>query len=58
MLRTPWLAGIGWATIVVSVLVCLYFNMLISWSIYYLYNSFTYDFKWSSCRNEYNTERT
>ena len=37
----PWTAGIGVAATIVSFMVGLYYNMIIAWCFYYLFNSFT-----------------
>lgn len=40
----PWTAGIGVASTVVSFMVGLYYNVIIAWCFYYLFNSFTVSF--------------
>ena len=48
-------AGIGIGYIVVNALVCIYYNVIIALSIYYLFASFTTEVPWASCNNDYNT---
>ncbi|KAM9333408.1 sodium-dependent proline transporter [Pholidichthys leucotaenia] len=43
----PILKGIGVGMICVSFLVCLYYNVIIAWTFYYLGNSFYYPLPWS-----------
>ncbi|KAL9950962.1 hypothetical protein ACROYT_G043544 [Oculina patagonica] len=51
----PVLKGLGVAMVITSLLISIYYNVVISWSLYYLYNSFTPDLPWKSCGNEWNT---
>ncbi|XP_078352752.1 sodium- and chloride-dependent GABA transporter 1-like [Oculina patagonica] len=51
----PVLKGLGVAMVITSLLIPIYYNVVISWSIYYLYNSFAPDVPWKSCENEWNT---
>ncbi len=39
-----------------SVFVALYYNMIIAWTIYYLFASFTSQLPWESCNNDFNTD--
>ena len=41
--------GIGCASAIVCVLICLYYNVILSWALYYIYNSFTTVLPWSEC---------
>ena len=42
-------AGVGWAMFVVSLLIAIYYNMIIAWTIYYLFASFAKILPWSVC---------
>ncbi|XP_043293066.1 orphan sodium- and chloride-dependent neurotransmitter transporter NTT5-like [Cervus canadensis] len=42
----PWLGGIGYASVLVCVLVSLYNSIIITWSLSYLSNSFSYPLPW------------
>uniref|UniRef100_A0A8D3BGM8 Transporter n=1 Tax=Scophthalmus maximus TaxID=52904 RepID=A0A8D3BGM8_SCOMX len=46
---SPYLTGIGIASMLVSFLVGLYYNTLIAWIIWYLFNSFQSPLPWTQC---------
>ena len=48
--------GLGFANFMASCMVGLYYNMIIAWTIYYMFASFTSELPWSDCNNEFNTE--
>ncbi len=43
----PYLGGVGVAGAVVSFLVALYYNVIITWCLYYLFNSFQSPLPWA-----------
>ncbi|XP_064607886.1 sodium-dependent proline transporter-like [Liolophura sinensis] len=45
----PAFKGVGVAMMVVSCLVAIYYNMILAWSIYYLFASCTTELPWTSC---------
>ncbi|KAH8384713.1 hypothetical protein KR093_006060 [Drosophila rubida] len=45
----PWLGGIGISSCIVTLFVALYYNVIITWVFYYLFNSFRYPLPWSTC---------
>ncbi|VDK43714.1 unnamed protein product [Anisakis simplex] len=51
----PYLGGVGVSAAIVSFLVALYYNVIITWCIYYLFNSFTSELPWSTCPVENGT---
>jgi SNF family Na+-dependent transporter len=40
-------AGIGWAQIIVSWIISIYYAIILCWSVYYFFLSFTYPLPWS-----------
>jgi len=54
---SPLFKGLGFANFMASAFVGLYYNMIIAWTIYYLFASFTSQLPWdNSCQNDFNTE--
>ncbi|CAH1268033.1 SLC6A5 [Branchiostoma lanceolatum] len=51
----PLFKGIGFAMCIISGLVCIYYNMIIAWSLYYMFASFTSMLPWRTCDNWWNT---
>ena len=49
------ISGVGWAMFVVSVLISVYYNMIIAYTLYYLFASFAKILPWSDC-GEWSTE--
>ncbi|XP_011249212.1 solute carrier family 6 (neurotransmitter transporter)-like isoform X3 [Mus musculus] len=45
----PWLSGVGYSNILACVLVVLYNSALVSWSLFYLGQSFDYPLPWQNC---------
>ncbi|GAB0095446.1 Transporter [Sergentomyia squamirostris] len=52
----PWLGGIGISSCLVTLFVSLYYNVIITWCFYYLFNSFQFPLPWSSCPEINGTE--
>ncbi|KAF1381408.1 hypothetical protein PFLUV_G00153630 [Perca fluviatilis] len=46
---SPYLTGIGVASMLVSLLIGLYYNTLIAWILWYLFNSFQDPLPWTQC---------
>ena len=51
----PLFKGIGYGMIIICALVCVYYNVIIAWIVYYLFHSFSYELPWGSCNNPWNT---
>lgn len=45
----PYLGGVGLASVVTSLYLCLYFNVINSWSFWYFFHSFQAVLPWSTC---------
>ncbi|EDO31545.1 predicted protein [Nematostella vectensis] len=52
----PLFRGIGFASIVISFLVCVYYNVIIAWCLYFLAVSFRSEVLWKHCDNWWNTD--
>ena len=48
-------AGVGVAALVVSWYILIYFNVIISWCLFFLFSSFTDPLPWTTCDNSWNT---
>ncbi|XP_061753975.1 sodium- and chloride-dependent GABA transporter ine [Nerophis ophidion] len=51
----PLLKGVGIASVVISFIMCTYYNVVITWALYYLFSSFQAPLPWQSCNNTWNT---
>lgn len=49
-------SGVGYGMVIISGIVCVYYNIIITWTLYFLYMSFRAVLPWSSCDNSWNTE--
>ncbi|KAG2469695.1 SC6A2 protein, partial [Polypterus senegalus] len=47
--------GVGYTVILIALYVGFYYNVIIAWSLYYLYSSFTQDLPWQMCGNSWNS---
>ena len=45
----PAAGGIGWGMATVSLIIIIYYNMIIAWTLYYLYSGFSSLLPWSVC---------
>lgn len=53
---SPLFKGVGYGMVIISGIVCVYYNIIITWTLYFLYMSFRAVLPWSSCDNSWNTE--
>ncbi|RXN27524.1 sodium- and chloride-dependent transporter XTRP3 [Labeo rohita] len=53
---SPYLGGLGIASVVTSMYLCLYYNVINAWSFWYLFHSFQSVLPWAEC--PINTNRT
>lgn len=53
--------GLGYAICMIDIYMAMYYNTIISWSLYYLYASckalVDFTLPWDDCNHEWNTER-
>lgn len=54
---SPLMKGMGFSMVFTNLMVALYYNVIISWCLYYLFASMTDKLPWESCDNYWNTER-
>ncbi|OWF47646.1 Sodium- and chloride-dependent glycine transporter 2 [Mizuhopecten yessoensis] len=52
----PLFKGVGYGMVIVSGIVCVYYNIIITWTLFYLYHSLRMVLPWSMCDNWWNTE--
>ncbi|CAH1777630.1 unnamed protein product, partial [Owenia fusiformis] len=51
----PLFKGIGYGMVAISFLVSIYYNVLISWTLFYLFASMSNPLPWTTCDNFWNT---
>uniref|UniRef100_A0A8C1WYI4 Transporter n=1 Tax=Cyprinus carpio TaxID=7962 RepID=A0A8C1WYI4_CYPCA len=54
----PALQGCGIAMLIISVLIAIYYNIIMCWTLYYLFDSLKGTLPWATCKNEWNTNNT
>ncbi|MBN3316730.1 INE protein, partial [Atractosteus spatula] len=52
----PLLKGVGLSTVVISFVLCTYYNVLMAWALYYLFNSFQSPLPWQTCNSTWNIQ--
>ncbi|XP_064603734.1 sodium- and chloride-dependent glycine transporter 1-like [Liolophura sinensis] len=53
---SPLMKGLGYAMVIVSWIVTLYYNVIISHTLFYLFASMTRELPWTTCGNWWNTK--
>ncbi len=43
------------ATVAISFIMCTYYNVIITWALYYMFSSFRSELLWENCNNTWNT---
>ncbi|XP_076607171.1 sodium- and chloride-dependent GABA transporter ine [Chaetodon auriga] len=51
----PLLKGVGMASVAISFIMCTYYNIVITWALYYLFSSFQAPLPWQNCNNTWNS---
>ncbi|XP_076032383.1 sodium-dependent dopamine transporter-like [Oratosquilla oratoria] len=51
----PLFRGIGYCAVLVAYYVSFYYNVIIAWSIHFVYASFSYELPWTHCNNTWNS---
>ncbi|CDQ80978.1 unnamed protein product [Oncorhynchus mykiss] len=52
----PALQGCGIAMLIISVLIAIYYNIIMCWTLYYLFASLKGSLPWANCKNKWNTQ--
>ncbi|XP_055895528.1 sodium- and chloride-dependent glycine transporter 1-like isoform X2 [Biomphalaria glabrata] len=52
---SPLFKGIGYGMVIICTIVCIYYNIIISWTFYYIYMSMNATLPWTTCENHWNT---
>lgn len=52
---TPILSGLGYCTLVVISFITIYYMVIIAWTVFYFFASFTTDLGFGSCHNDFNS---
>ncbi|XP_041356847.1 sodium- and chloride-dependent glycine transporter 1-like [Gigantopelta aegis] len=53
---SPLFKGVGYGMVIISTIVCVYYNIIITWTLYYLFMSMRAVLPWATCDNDWNTE--
>ncbi|XP_078602717.1 sodium- and chloride-dependent glycine transporter 1-like isoform X1 [Branchiostoma floridae x Branchiostoma japonicum] len=53
---SPIFKGVGYAMVAISMMVGIYYNVVIAYTLYYLFASFTATLPWLTCNNPWNTD--
>lgn len=48
-------SGVGYTVILIALYVGFYYNVIIAWSLYYLFSSMTSELPWLKCGNSWNS---
>ncbi|KAJ1532232.1 hypothetical protein ONE63_000849 [Megalurothrips usitatus] len=54
---SPFFHGLGYCTLVVITLITVYYQVIVAWAMIYIFNSFSYELGWGSCKHDFNSER-
>ncbi|CAL4113642.1 unnamed protein product, partial [Meganyctiphanes norvegica] len=52
----PFFGGLGWAMVMISALVSIYYNIIMAWAVFYTFASFSSVLPWSHCNNNFNSD--
>lgn len=52
----PIFSGVGYCTLAVITMVTVYYMVIIAWTIFYFFASFSSELGWGKCDNEFNTK--
>lgn len=49
-------SGVGYTVILIALYVGFYYNVIIAWSLHYLFSSMTNELPWLKCGNSWNSQ--
>ncbi|BFZ24502.1 hypothetical protein BsWGS_27541 [Bradybaena similaris] len=52
---SPLFRGLGYGMVIISAIVCIYYNVIIAWNFYFLFSSFSGVLPWTLCDQSWNT---
>ncbi|CAF0752641.1 unnamed protein product [Brachionus calyciflorus] len=52
----PLLSGVGYAVVLIAFYTDFFYNVIISWGLYYLFGSFSNKLPWGNCENSWNSK--
>ncbi|CAH1777693.1 unnamed protein product [Owenia fusiformis] len=52
---SPLFKGLGYSMTLLAFVVNIYYNVIVAWTIYFIFASFTWTLPWSTCGNSWNT---
>ncbi|XP_052222330.1 sodium- and chloride-dependent glycine transporter 2-like isoform X2 [Dreissena polymorpha] len=53
----PAMKGVGMSVVLITACIIVYYNVVVSWCVYFFFASMTSQLPWSDCENEWNTCR-
>jgi len=56
LFHCPPFTGLGIGMVLVSIYCCVYYNVIIMWTLYYFFHSFKKILPWSTCENNWNSD--
>lgn len=51
----PAFHGVGYSTLVVMALILIYYMVIVAWTLFYTFASFSSNLAWAYCNNDFNT---
>ncbi|XP_042237525.1 sodium- and chloride-dependent glycine transporter 1-like [Homarus americanus] len=52
---SPIFSGLGWGMVVLCTLVAIYYNVILAWTLFYMFASFSSVLPWGNCTNDFNS---
>lgn len=55
--RQTYISGLGMGMVLATAYSCVYYNVIVMWTLYYLFSSFAKQLPWAHCGNPWNTDK-